>query len=135
MGCRHISRCLVLPHIEFWPFSGPLVFSMFSPHNEFGPFWGPPFFKMSVFHPTQIFRQFGADPTFSAVLALLRARRVFFPHLGPSPQVGCCPADSPNVQLGGFGFESCTASFAVSSPASLLQRNGNRDILRSTHAS
>ena len=30
------------PHIELWPFFGPLVFSMFLSHNEFWSFWGPP---------------------------------------------------------------------------------------------
>ena len=30
-----------LPHIEFLPFLGSFVFSMFSPQNEFLPFFGP----------------------------------------------------------------------------------------------
>ena len=30
------------PHREFWPFLGPLVFSMFLLHNEFWPFLGLP---------------------------------------------------------------------------------------------
>ena len=39
LGFRgHISRCPVLPRNEFWPFLGPLIFSMFLPPNEFWPF-------------------------------------------------------------------------------------------------
>ena len=32
---------MCLPHVEFWPFLGPLIFSMCLLHMNFGHFWAP----------------------------------------------------------------------------------------------
>ena len=55
---------------------GPFIFSMFLPHDEFSPFLPPPplFFKMSGFHPTRNFGQFGA--TLSKMSCRLRHHTV-----------------------------------------------------------
>ena len=55
----------VLPHIEFWPF-----------------FWAA-LLKMYVFYPTRNFRQFWADPTFSAVRSTFLAEGSGPLPLGP----------------------------------------------------
>ena len=52
---------------------------------NFGHFWALPFFKMSGFHPTRNFANFGPIPTFSAVrstfLAEEKAHNLeFLPH-------------------------------------------------------